>query len=49
MVNLDNEEILSIESKQTFALNQVKEKKICDYKTGAIWQRIANKDQDPRS
>lgn len=27
----------------------MKDKKICDYKTGAIWHRIANKDQDPRS
>lgn len=39
----------AIESKFNFASKHVKKEKSLDYKTGAIWHRIANRDTDPRT
>lgn len=42
-----NEDIGELEERIKFAQVQVKDLKRLDYKTGASWHRVANKDADP--
>lgn len=43
------DDLSAIELKFNFAAKHVKQEKSLDYKTGAIWHRITNRDTDPRA